>query len=316
MSKSTEQWVGIDVSKRMLDAYMHPLGSHARFPNTQRGHDQLLLWLMPHTVALVVAEATGGLELAALGRLHEAGHKVARVNPRWIKDFARSAGRSAKTDKLDALLIALYGCRMQPEPYVPLPSDVEAMRALTARHRQLIEEITMENNRLKQARHHWVASLHRRTLRFLTEQLKEVDDTLKALTDFNEQTRRAKEIITSVPGVGETTAHMLIAGLPELGTLGAKQIAALVGVAPINRDSGTMRGYRSIFGGRADVRRALYMAALGAATRNNPTLKAFYDKLIAAGKKKKIAIVAVMRKLIVILNAMLRTNSTWIEKIA
>lgn len=316
MSKASEQYVGMDVSKRKLDVYMHPLGSYASFPNTPRGYEQLLLWLMPHKVALVVAEATGGLELAALTALHAAGQTVARVNPRWIKDFVRSAGRIAKTDKLDALLIALYGLRMQPEAYIPLAPDVAALRALTARHRQLVDEITMENNRLKQSRHHWVESLHRRTIRFLEEQLKEVDDTLKALTAFNAQAARAKEIITSVPGVGEVTAHMLIADLPELGKLTGKQIAALTGVAPFNRDSGTMRGYRSIFGGREAVRKALYMTALGAATRNNPILKAFYQKLIAAGKKKKVALVAVMRKLIVMLNAMLRSNTTWWEKIA
>ncbi len=159
MTKSMEQYVGIDVSKRKLDAYMHPLGSHATFPNTPRGHEQLLLWLVPHRVALVTAEATGGLELPVLAELHEAGHQVARVNPRWVKDFIRSAGRSAKTDKLDALQIALYGCRMQPELYIPLTPDVAAVQALTARHRELVDEITMENNRLKQTRHHWVAQL-------------------------------------------------------------------------------------------------------------------------------------------------------------
>src|ERR1700722_5477773 len=173
MVKSSEQYIGIDVSKRKLDVYMHPLGSHASFPNTERGYEQLLLWLSPHTVALVVAEATGGLELQVLASLHEVGHKVARVNPRWVKDFIRSMGRAAKTDKLDALQIALYGCRMQPDPYIPLDANGEALRALTARHRQLVDEITMENNRLKQSRHHWVTQLHKETIRFLEYQLKE-----------------------------------------------------------------------------------------------------------------------------------------------
>jgi transposase len=316
MSKSSEQYIGIDVSKRKLDVYMHPRGSYASFPNTERGHEQLLLWLSPHEVALVTAEATGGLELPVLSKLHEAGYGVARVNPRWIKDFTRSCGRAAKTDKLDSLQIALYGCRMQPERYTPLDADGEALRALTARHRQLVDEITMENNRSKQSRHHWVTQLHKQTIRFLEEQLKEVDTMLKALTDFDDGTRRAKEIITSVPGVGEITAHMLIADLPELGKLTGKQIAALIGVAPFNRDSGTMRGYRSIFGGREAVRKAMYMTALGAATRNNPILKAFYEKLLAAGKKKKVALVAVMRKLIVMLNAMIKFNTCWKHNLA
>jgi len=316
MVKSIEQYIGIDVSKRKLDAYMHPKGSHASFPNTERGYEQLLLWLSPNTIALAVAEATGGLELSVLARLHEAGHKVARVNPRWIKDFIRSCGRAAKTDKLDALQIALYGCRMQPEAYTPLDADGEALKALTARHRQLVDEITMENNRLKQSRHHWVTQLHKETIRFLEYQLREVDTMLVAMTDANEECCRKKEIITNVPGVGEVTAHMLIADLPELGKLTGKKIAALIGVAPFNRDSGTMRGYRSIFGGREAVRKAMYMTALGAATRNNPLLKTFYQKLLAAGKKKKVALVAVMRKLIVILNAMIKNNTAWQQKIA
>ena len=310
------QFIGVDVSKRKLDVYMHPQGSYASFPNTERGFEQLLLWLMPHKVALVTAEATGGLELAMLARLHEAGHTLARVNPRWIKDFARSGGRTAKTDKLDSLQIALYGCRMEPEPYLPLDADAEALKALTARHRQLVDEITMENNRLKQARNHWVSRLHQDTIRFLEYQLAEVDTMLTALTQANERARRAKEIITSVPGVGAVTAHMLIADLPELGMLTGKQIAALIGVAPFNRDSGTLRGYRSIIGGREAVRKALYMTALGAATRNNPLLKAFYQKLLATGKKKKVALVAVMRKLIVILNAMIKQNTTWKQNTA
>lgn len=314
MVKSSEQYIGIDVSKRKLDVYMHPQGSYASFPNTERGYEQLLLWLSPHTVALVVAEATGGLELSVLASLHEAGHKVARVNPRWIKDFIRSAGRTAKTDKLDALQIALYGCRMQPEPYIPLDANGAALRALTARHRQLVDEITMENNRLKQSRHHWVSGLHKETIRFLEYQLKEVDTMLVTLTASNEEACRKKDIITSIPGVGETTAHMLIADLPELGHLTGKQIAALIGVAPFNRDSGMLRGYRSIFGGREAVRKAMYMTALGAATRNNPLLKAFYQKLLEVGKKKKVALVAVMRKLIVILNAMIKNNTTWQQK--
>jgi transposase len=316
MVKSISQTIGMDVSKRHLDVYMHPLGSRGRFPNTQRGYEQLLVWLHPHAVSLVVAEATGGLELSCLKYLHEAGYRVARVNPRWIKDFTRSGGRIAKTDTLDALQIALYGCRMEPEAYVPLDANGEALKALTARHRQLVDEMTMENNRLKQSRHHWVTQLHKETIRFLEYQLKEVDTMLASLTAGNEEACRKKAIITSIPGVGVITAHMLIADLPERGHLGGKQIAALVGVAPFNRDSGTARGYRSIFGGREAVRRALYMTALGAATRNNPILKAFYEKLLATGKKKKVALVAVMRKLIVVLNAMLKNNTTWQQKSA
>ncbi len=313
MQHITTQYVGIDVSKKWLDVALHPEGCNARFANHDKGLDELLIWLMPRHIAMIVLEATGGIEMPALVALHEAGHRVARINPRWIKDFARALGAVAKTDKLDARIIALYGQKMEPDPYQPADAQGHALKAICARRRQLLGAITMENNRLQQAHNHYVWKLHHDHMVFLQSQLKDVEQALDAMIAQNEVWSRKKDIIESVPGVGAVTAKTLLAELPELGTLSAKQIAAMVGVAPFNRDSGKQQGYRAISGGRAPVRKVLYMTAVGAATRNNPTLKAFYAKLRAAGKKPKVALVAVMRKLIVMLNAMITYDRMWQE---
>ncbi|MES3041861.1 MAG: IS110 family transposase [Pseudomonadota bacterium] len=314
MQNSIAHYVGIDVSKRWLDTAVHPAGCTARFANDDAGIEKLLLWLMPYQVAMVVVEATGGIEIPPLLALHEAGHPVARINPRWIKDFARAMGAVAKTDKLDARIIALYGQKMEPEPYQPGDADARALKALCTRRRQLLNTMTMENNRRQQCDNDYVYRLHHRHLQFLETQLKDVEKALDALIASNDAWRRKQEIIESIPGVGAATARTLIAELPELGALNSKQIAAMVGVAPFNRDSGKQQGYRAISGGRAPVRKVLYMTAVGAATRNNAVLKAFYDRLVASGKKKKVALVAVMRKLIVMLNAMIKHDTTWLQQ--
>lgn len=314
MQKTIPQYAGIDVSKKWLDVALHPAGCNARFANDDKGIEALLLWLKPYTIALISLEATGGIEIPALLSLHEAGHKVARINPRWIKDFARALGTVAKTDKLDARIIAIYGQKMEPELYQPADADARALKALCARRRQLLNAWTMENNRRQQSQNHFVWKLHHQHMLFLEAQLKEVEKALDTLIAKNEEWSRKKEIIESIPGVGVATAKTLLAELPELGTLTGKQIAAIVGVAPFNRDSGTQKGYRAISGGRASVRKVLYMAAVGAATRNNPRMKAFYERLRTAGKKPKVALIAVLRKLVVILNAMVRNNTLWVDK--
>lgn len=308
---SPPQYVGIDVSKRWLDVALYPAGYNARFANDDEGIEALLVWLKPHEIVVAVVEATGGIEIPVLLTLHESGYKVARINPRWIKDFARAMGAVAKTDKLDARIIALYGHKMEPEAYQPADSDGQALKALCARRRQLLNTWTMENNRRQQSQNHYVWRLHCQHMAFLEAQLKEVEQALDSMIAQNEEWLCKKTIIESVPGVGPATAKTLLAELPELGTLSGKQIAAMVGVAPFNRDSGKQQGYRAISGGRAPVRKILYMVAVGAATRNNPLLKAFYEKLKTAGKKPKVALVAVMRKLIVMLNAMIRDGTLW-----
>lgn len=316
MSAATTHVAGIDVSKACLDVALHPHGASARFANTDEGIAALVAWLEPFGIALVVMEATGGLEMPVLLSLDEAGYPLARINPRWIRDFARARGHQAKTDLIDARLIALYGHRMEPQPSRPADADTLAFKALSTRRRQLLQARTQEINRQHLCRNRLVLRLHKDHLRFLDSQLEQVDQALDRLIADNEAWRRKHEIIESVPGVGAMTARILLAEVPELGSLSGKQIAALVGVAPLNRDSGKQQGYRAIGGGRGPVRRVLYMAALGAATRNNEQLKAFYERLRAAGKKPKVALVAVMRKILVILNAMIKTNQTWSPKAA
>jgi transposase len=311
INNKSAQIIGIDISKNYLDCALHPIGGKARFTNDDKGFDKLLLWAMPYKIKLIIVEATGGYEIPVLLAMYEAGHSVARINPRWMKDFAKATGVLAKTDTLDARMIAIYGEKMQPKPYQPDAPDAQAIRQLCARRRQLLNNRTMENNRQQQCKNHYVYRLHQRHLCFIERQLEEVDELLDEMIKNNEIWQRKRDIIESIPGVGASTAKTLLAELPELGLLNKKEVASIVGVAPMNRDSGNKRGYRAITGGRATVRRVLYMTAVGAATRNNPSMKSFYEQLVSRGKKKKVAIVAVMRKLIVIINAMIQKDLMW-----
>ncbi len=307
----TQHTIGIDVAKRHLDVVAHTGTTAQRFANEASGIAKLIDWLGQRRVAMIVAEATGGLELALLISLHDAGYTVARVNPRWIKDFARARGKRAKTDALDAALIAAYGHIMQPQPWQPLDEDGWTFKDLCARRRQLITMVTMETNRSQQCRNAHLARQHRRLIQTLRAQIKETENVLAMLIERSHVNHQKAQIICSVPGVAQTTAVTLIADLPELGHLSTKQIASLTGLAPFNNQSGTAQGTRRIFGGRAHVRKALYMVAVGMAGRNNQHFKRIYQKLVDAGKPKKVALVAIMRKLIVTLNAMIRTNTAW-----
>ena len=279
IKKKSSQIIGIDISKKHLDCALHPAGCKERFTNDDKGFDKLLLWAMPYNITLIVVEATGGYEIPVLLAMHEAGHSVARINPRWMKDFAKAMGAMAKTDMLDARMIAIYGEKMQPIPYTPAAPDAQAIKQLCARRRQLLDNWTMENNRRQQCKNHYVYRLHQRHLCFIERQLKEVEQLLDEMIKTNESWQRKRDIIESIPGVGAVTAKTLLAELPELGSLNKKEIASMVGVAPMNRDSGNKRGYRAIIGGRATVRKVLYMTAVGASTRNNPLMKSFYEQL-------------------------------------
>ena len=255
-------------------------------------------------------EATGGFEQVVAAACVAAGLPVAVVNPRQIRDFARATGKLAKTDTLDAAAIARFAEAVRP-PVRPIPDEqARALGELVQRRRQLIEMIVAERQRARQARQRRLVKAIERHLAILQDELsrleKDLDDTIRASPAW----RDAEELLASVPGVGDTTARTLIADLPELGTLDRRQIAALVGVAPLNRDSGTFRGRRTTCGGRAPVRATLYMAAL-VATRHNPAIAAFYKRLCDAGKPKKLALVACMRKLLTILNAILRDKQPW-----
>ncbi len=302
--------VGIDVSKARLDVKVLPSGETWQCGQTPEEHEALALRLEELGPACIVLEATGGLELPVVAVLGARGLPVAVVNPRQVRDFAKALGRLAKTDGIDAEVLALFAERVQP-PMRPLPDEASAeLSALVARRRQLVDMLTMEKNRLHSTRSPRVRRSIEGIIAALRAQLGEVEDDLERAIKASPLWREKDELLRSVPGIGARVSSLLIAELPELGQLSHKAIAALVGVAPLNRDSGTLHGRRSVWGGRAAVRSALYMGAL-VASRHNPVIRAFYARLRARGKPAKVALVACMRKLLCILNAMLRDNRPW-----
>ena len=302
-------YVGIDVAKAHLDLAVRPSGTTAHFANDPPGIATLVTHLDTLHPALIVLEATGGYERPVVTSLTAAGVPVAVINPRQARDFAKATGKLAKTDALDAHALAHFAAALQPPPH-PLPDPAtRALAALLARRRQLVTMATAEENRLHTA----PAAIRQRItahLDWLDEEVGQVDAERAAAIAADPVWREREALLRSVPGVGPVLALTLLAELPQLGTLSRQQVAALVGVAPLNRDSGTQRGRRAVWGGRARVRSALYMAAL-VATRHNPVIRAFYQRLCAAGKAKKVALTACMRKLVTILNAMLAHHTPW-----
>lgn len=288
-------FAGIDVAKDRLDIHLRPAGRSFAVPRDGPGLERLVAELRAIEPALVVLEATGGFEMTVAAALAGAGLPLAVVNPRQVRDFARATGRLAKTDRLDAEAIALFAERIRPEPR-PVPGEeAQALAELVAR---------------RQARVRRVARTIEATLRVLEAQLGELDRDIDGAVRASPAWREADDLLRSVPGIGPVASRTLIAEMPELGRLDRRAAAALVGVAPINRDSGRMRGHRAIAGGRACVRNVLFMATL-AAVRWNPVLKAHYAQMTARGRPKKVAIVACMRRLLAILNAILRTGQPW-----
>ena len=305
-----QMFVGIDVAKDRLDVHVRPSGEAFALARDDQGIATLVARLRAGSPQLVVMEATGGFEQVVAAACAAAGLPVAVVNPRQIRNFAKSTGKLAKTDTLDAAAIAHFAEAIQP-PVRPIPDQqARTLGELVQRRRQLIEMIVAERQRTRQITSRRLVKAIERHLVILQDELSslehDLDDTLRGSPLWAERA----DLLASVPGVGDTTARTLIADLSELGTLGRRQIAALVGVAPFNRDSGTFRGRRMTTGGRASVRTALYMAAL-VASRHNPVIKTFYERLCAAGKPKKLALVACMRKLLTILNAILRDKQPW-----
>lgn len=304
----TPVFVGMDVSKARVDVALRPEGRFS-VANEEAGWAHILDRLREVPPQLVVLEATGGLEIPLTGVLAAAGLPVAVVNPRQVRDFAKATGRLAKTDALDAQTLAHFAEVLRPEPR-PLPDEqTQALAALLARRRQLIEMLTAERNRLGTAPPPVRQSLQAH-IAWLEGELTRTDRDLAQAIQASPVWREKEALLRSTPGVGPVLTTTLLANLPELGTLTGKQIAALAGVAPLNRDSGTWRGKRTVWGGRAQIRATLYMAALVAA-RHNPVIRAFYQRLCAAGKAKKAAVVACMRKLLLILNAMLKHRTPW-----
>jgi transposase len=303
-------FVGIDVSKDRLDVHLRPSGRTLAVPRDGPGLERLAAELRDLAPALVVLEATGGFEVTVAAALAGAGLPLAVVNPRQIRDFARATGRLAKTDRLDAEAIALFAERVRPEPRPVPDEDAQALAELVARRRQIIDMIVMEQNRRRQARSPKVRRTIDATLALLQAQLTALDGDIDAAVRGCPAWREAEDLLKSVPGVGDVTARTLLAELPELGRLDRRAIAALVGVAPLNRDSGQMRGHRAIAGGRTTVRNLLYMTAL-AAIRWNPVIKVHYRQMTERGRPKKVAIIACLRRLLGMLNAILKGKSPW-----
>jgi transposase len=313
MTKSLGQgksFVGVDVSEGWLDVCILASGERTGFSRDRRGIARLVSWLASQERLLVVVEATGGLERPLTAALERAGIAVAVVNPRQIRDFARAAGLLAKTDRLDAYALALYGERLRPTPRPPRAAADQALAALVLRRRQLARLVEAEHNRARRAEEPLVVASIEALLDWLRTASTELEGQIEARLEANPIWREKARLLASVPGVGAVTVATLIGLLPELGRLDRRAVAALVGVAPFARDSGLLKGRRTIWGGRRQVRAVLYMATL-VAIRHNPTLRIFYDRLVAAGKAKKLALTAAMRKLLVILNAMLRDGQPW-----
>jgi transposase len=311
-------FVGIDVAKAELVVVVRPSGETWTVPNDVTGVRALVQRLEQATPTLVVLEATGGYELPCVAALLAATLPVVVVNPRQVRDFARSTGQLAKTDRLDAGMLALFAERVQPAVRALPDPATRALEALMARRRQLVEMLVAEQNRLGLQRgrgDRQVTASLKQTIAFLTRQLAMTDTDIGTMVRASPVWRARDDLLRSVPGIGPIVSRTLLAALPELGHLDRRAIAKLVGVAPLNHDSGTWRGRRTIHGGRAHVRAVVYMGAL-VASRRNVVLKAFYDRLLAAGKPKKLALVACMRKLLTILNAMLRTQQPWSPLIA
>jgi len=303
-------FIGIDVSKDRLDVHVRPLGDAFSVMHDAEGIAALLDRLKKVAPTLIVLEATGGLQTRVAAGIAAAGLPTAVVNPRQVRDFARATGRLAKTDALDAEIIARFAEAVRPEPR-PLSDEAgQALQALVARRRQLVDMRVAEKNRRAQIRDAKIRTRLEDHLDWLAEAIAEVDREIEDHIQGSPIWQAKEDLLTSVPGIGDKTARLLIADLPELGSLSRRRIAALVGVAPINRDSGSMRGRRHIAGGRPHVRTALFMATM-TAIRRNPPIKAAYQKLVASGKPRMTALVACMRKLLVILNAILRDNLAW-----
>lgn len=304
-----KNYVGIDVSKGTLDVAVDGEQEHWSFENDQSGINRAISMLKKFSPELVALEATGGYEIPLAAELGVNGLPTAVVNPRQIRDFARAAGMLAKTDILDARIIASFAAKMQPKPRGVPDAEAQELGAIIARRRQVIEMITAEKNRLGSAMKP-VKPRIKAHIVWLQKELDGINASLRQKVKDSPIWREKDELLQSVPGVGPNLSITLLAEMPELGTQNQKKAAALVGVAPLNRDSGTLRGKRTIWGGRKTVRSALYMATL-AATRHNPVIKDFYQRLCAEGKPKKVALTACMRKLLTILNAMLKNGTTW-----
>jgi transposase len=312
---ATETYIGIDVAKDTMDIHVLPTGKTFTAANDEKGIKSVTKLVRKISPKLIVVESTGGYERRIAIALRAEQLPLAVVNPRRVRDFARSLGKLAKTDAIDAFVLALYAEKIRPEVR-PLPSEEEqAIKGLIARRRQLIRMRTAEKNRLKLTPIGTVQESIQLLIDTLDKQITQIENDLDEFINADPELKEKDTLLQSTAGIGPATSRALLADLPELGTVSNKQISSLVGLAPMNRDSGKLRGRRMICGGRACVRNALYMAAL-TAIRYNARIKNVYERLLTAGKAKKVAIVACMRKLLIILNAMARTKEYFSEVLA
>jgi transposase len=311
MTTSVSAVLGVDVSLDSLDFYSLPNQQRSRVANALAGVAALVQACLDKRIQLVCLEATGGLERLPVKELQRRGIPVAVVNPRQIRDFARSMNRLAKTDRLDAHTIALFAQRMQPQPTPPTTENAEKLPALTTRRNQVRDRLVQEQNRLARTWDPQIRQLIEQAIQLYQAQLQTLSAQIELLLETDTQFQHTARIVRSAPGIGPVATAALVAELPELGQLNRQQVARLVGVAPINRDSGQLRGKRTTGGGRSSLRRSLYMPTL-VAIKHNPKIKAFYRHLLRQGKPKMVALIASMRKLLVILNLIVKNNQTWL----
>jgi transposase len=309
MKKAVEIFVGIDISKAWLDIAVHEREETFRASNEEVGIAGLVKRLKKMKASLIVLEPTGGFEMLVVAELSHAGLPVAVVNAKRVRDFARATGQIAKTDKLDAKVLAHFAAAVRPAVRSLRTEQEEQLTALMTRRRQVIDMLTVEKNRLVTVRAKMRSDIEAH-IQWLSSNLKELDEEIEEFVKGLPVWKEKDALLQSVPGVGRVTSATLLSMLPELGLLNRQEIAALVGVAPVNKDSGKKRGRRRVYGGRGDVRSVLYMAALSA-KKFNPVIRKFYERLIQHGKEKKVALTACMRKLLVILNAMMHSNQPW-----
>ena len=313
MDEANQVSVGIDVAKATLDLHVLPSGQTQTLPNVKAGYEQLKQLLPNPAHCLIVLEATGGFEREVVAELIDAGYRVAVINPKRARDFAKALGLVAKTDRIDAHVLALFAEKVQPAPSEKTSEKQAEIQQLVARRRQLIDLKTQESNRWDVTHVKAAKKSIQAVINTLEAEIRGIEKIIESLVEADDEWRTKAQLIESVPGLGGVTATTVLADVPEIGKLNRQQISALIGLAPYNRDSGTMKGKRSISGGRKSVRCVLYMAAI-AARRWNPVIKAFADRLAQHGKPFKVIITACMRKLLVILNSIVKSGRPWMAQ--
>jgi len=307
--------VGIDIAKASFDVVHHEKRQYRSFEYTDQGIGDCVAWLLEIKPSLVLMESTGGYEAPLASELWRHCIPTLTINPRRIRDFARSLGQMAKTDKIDAAMIARYAATLQPAPQAIADQLAQEIRSLAARRRQLVDMRTQEKNRREHARSEGITRSIADTVAFLDKEIAKIDEQLSKEIDGNPGLKKKRGLLQSMPGIGKQTATLLLCLLPELGACSRREIAALVGLAPINRDSGMFRGKRMIGGGRKHVRQILYMPTL-VAIRHNAMIQAYYRRLLQAGKEKMVALTACTRKILTMLNAMVKNHTEWTYKTA